>query len=158
MRKKRFALAALVALVGAGIFGTVLAFGGASGGGSPKTPLFATLNGASEIGSDGAANGGDLNGYGGAVVTIQGKQVCSAATVHKIADFAQAHIHKSAPGAVGDVVVDLKLSGDGSPGSASACVQTTSAIARDVSRNPGKYYLNFHNGPFPAGALRGQLG
>ena len=158
MRTRRLALAALVALVSAGIFGTVLAFGGAGGGGSTKTSLFATLNGASEISDTGAANAGDLNGYGGATVTIQGRTVCVAVAVAKIGDFSAGHIHKGAPGTNGGVTIDLQLSGDGSPGVAANCVRTSNAVARDLARNPGKYYVNLHNAAYPAGAIRGQTG
>lgn len=158
MRAKRVTVVALAAMITVGVFGAVFAFGGASNGGSTKTPLFATLNGATEVDATGAANAGDPNGYGGAAVSIQGSKVCVGITVAKIGAVGAAHIHKGAPGANGAVVVDFKLAGNGNPGAMSACVGAKKGLAKDISKNPGKYYVNVHTGAFPAGAIRGQLG
>jgi len=35
---------------------------------------------------------------------------------------------------------------------------TVGALAQDLIQNPSAYYVNVHNGPFPKGAVRGQLG
>jgi hypothetical protein len=60
-----------------------------------------------------------------------------------------AHIHVGAAGVAGPIVVDFdsQLTGSG----------LVDADLADILANPTNYYVNVHNGLFPAGAIRGQL-
>jgi CHRD domain len=62
-----------------------------------------------------------------------------------------AHIHVGSAGVAGPVVVPL----DPIPG---GCVKVDKNLIAAIKENPSNYYLNVHTGPFPAGAIRGQLG
>lgn len=65
-----------------------------------------------------------------------------------------AHIHEAPPGVAGPVVVPLAAPVDGL---VNGCVPVDLDLAADIVNNPMDYYVNVHNAPFPAGALRGQL-
>src|SRR5687767_12263006 len=56
--------------------------------------LFATLAGSAEVGADGHLHAGDPDGWGGAVVTVKGAQVCFGMTVNLVAAPVAAHIHE----------------------------------------------------------------
>lgn len=101
---------------------------------------------------------GDPNGSGVAMITLDldNNQVAYQITVSGIQlPATAAHIHKGAPGVEGPVVVPLGA--PGSNGSASGVVNADPAILRDIEANPGNYYVNVHNKPYPGGAVRGQL-
>ena len=123
-----------------------------------KPPVYDRL--APLIGSLEAPNPGDPDGYGAADFRITGNKVCFRILAEGIAQVNAAHIHKAPPGQAGDIVVDLFSSKGTSqtlPPRISGCAKTTRAIAKDIGRNPGDYYVNVHNADFPGGALRGQL-
>ena len=82
-------------------------------------------------------------------------QICFSLTVTNIAPATAAHIHEAPAGEAGPVVVGLTPP---TGGSASGCVVVDRAQALAILQNPSAYYVNVHNAPFPAGALRGQLG
>ena len=44
-----------------------------------------------------------------------------------------------------------------SDGSSEGCVRLGRTKIRMIQNNPSGYYVNFHNKPFPNGAVRGQL-
>ena len=113
--------------------------------------LKATLTGAAETPA------GDPHGGGTATLRVDpGKgQVCYDLQVHKIAKPTMAHIHKGAPGEAGPVVVALKAPNEA--GASSGCAEAQGAVLTDILQNPAAYYVNVHNGPFPGGAVRGQL-
>jgi hypothetical protein len=112
------------------------------------------------IGSEEAPNPGDPDGFGAADFRIKGNKVCFRIIASKIEPVTAAHIHKGAPGVAGPIEVDLftfKGKNQTLPPRITGCAKTTAAIAKAIRSKPGDYYVNVHNGPFPSGALRGQL-
>ncbi|MBA3267249.1 MAG: CHRD domain-containing protein [Acidimicrobiia bacterium] len=71
----------------------------------------------------------------------------------RIAPATAAHIHEAPPGAPGPVVQGLIAP---TRGRSAGCL-TNYALAADIAADPGDYYVNVHNTPFPGGAVRGQL-
>lgn len=74
-----------------------------------------------------------------------------------------AHIHEGPRGANGPVVANLAWPQDGQAGD---CLTEGEqgkfpsgevGIVQRILRNPGNFYINVHNGAYPAGAVRGQL-
>jgi hypothetical protein len=133
-------------------------------------PLFAVLAGGNEVGPDGEANAGDPNGYGAATVIVlnDSDTVCFALVLDNITPPTVAHIHQGFAGQNGDIVVDF-IGGDSpiepptsaNPGAVSGCVSGAAikvpGILTTIRRAPTNFYVNVHNGDFPAGAVRGQL-
>ena len=113
--------------------------------------LQTNLTGAAEV-----PGPGDPDGTGTAQITVNAgqKQVCYKLRVSNIAPATAAHIHEAAPTAAGPVVVTL---GAPTSGTSSGCVTVTRALALEILKDPGDYYVNVHNAAFPAGAVRGQL-
>ena len=113
--------------------------------------LQANLTGAAEV-----PGPGDPDGTGTAQITVNPgqKRVCYKLRVSNIAPATAAHIHEAAPTAAGPVVVTL---GAPTSGTSSGCVTVTRALALEILKDPGDYYVNVHNAAFPAGAVRGQL-
>ena len=142
--KKKFSLM-LVWLV---LLVLLLAVGSASAGGRPFST---TLTGAEE-----APGPGDPDGSGFASLTLnQGQEeICFELTVSGIEPATAAHIHIGPVGVAGPVVVGLAAPTDGS---SSGCVSADPDLIKAIRQNPEAYYVNVHNAPFPAGALRGQL-
>jgi hypothetical protein len=132
---------------------TILAFGAASAaaadGGRPFTT---TLTGAAEVNAQGVRNQGDPDGIGTATLRINPGlgQVCWTITVSGVEPITMAHIHIAPPTAPGPIVVPLNPYTGG-------CTDVDRDIALAIIRTPDVYYVNVHNDPFPAGALRGQL-
>ena len=113
--------------------------------------LFANLNGAKEV-----PGPGDPDGAGAAIVTLYPRlgRVCAKISLTRIEAPMAAHIHDGEFGVAGPVVVDLTGSVTGGP----RCVDGVSkALIRDIRDRPRHYYVNVHNAPYPAGAVRGQL-
>jgi hypothetical protein len=99
---------------------------------------------------------GDPDGTGTFKATVnlgQGK-VCYEITVQNIDAATMAHIHRAAPGVAGPIVVPLTPP---TSGSSSGCADITKDLAKDLIQTPDAFYVNVHNTPFPAGAVRGQL-
>ena len=113
--------------------------------------LSTTLSGAVEV-----PGPGDTDGTGTFTARVNpGKsQVCYTLTVSMIATATGAHIHRSATGVAGPVVVALEAPADGS---SEACVSVSRKLAMALVKDPQNYYVNVHNAAFPAGAVRGQL-
>ena len=150
MRKPLATTLALGAVLAAGIGTTVLTAGPASAG-HEVTVLTTQLDGKEEVPTK-----GDRNGRGTATVFgVDGdpQRLCYALLVDKIEPATGAHIHEGAAGEAGPVVVHLAPPSDGD---SAGCVQTEHA--QEILADPQDYYVNVHNGEFPAGALRGQLG
>jgi hypothetical protein len=108
------------------------------------------LEGKQEVG------GGDPDGRGTASLRINPGlgQLCYTLSVSGIAPAAAAHIHEAPAGVNGGVVVHLNAP---TSGSSSGCSDIGRELALEILRTPEDYYVNVHNGPFPGGALRGQI-
>jgi hypothetical protein len=120
----------------------------ANGGRTVKT----TLSGAAEV-----PGPGDPDGSGTARITLNHGQgtVCYELTVSGIAPATAAHIHVAPEGVAGPVVVPLAAP---TSGSSSGCVEGVDGdLIKAIIQHPDQYYVNVHNGEYPAGALRGQL-
>jgi CHRD domain len=121
----------------------------AAAGGRPFTT---TLTGAAEVNAAGVPNQGDLDGIGTASLRINPGQgeVCWTIAVSGVDPITAAHIHIAPPTAPGPIVVPLDPYSGG-------CTEVDRDVALAIIKNPDSYYVNVHNAPFPAGALRGQL-
>lgn len=146
--------------VGSVVASTALAEPVAEGGRKFTTPM----SGAEECNSATPAVCGvgdpDGSATGHITVNVGQQRVCWEFTnVTNIAAPHRGHIHKAAAGTNGAIVVDFFNMPVGTPGPLTGC--TTAVISRallkDIIQHPSAYYLNLHNEPFPAGAIRGQL-
>lgn len=106
---------------------------------------------------------GDPDGSGEAslkLVTKKGRpkgKVCADFTFQGIDPITAAHIHPGGPGEVGAPAVPFFEGSTPMPSPISICVKAKRGLVKDIGKNPSQYYLNIHNGAFPAGALRDQL-
>jgi hypothetical protein len=99
-------------------------------------------------------------GTGTATVTIDrnARTDCYAITTQNVAlPLLAAHIHEAPAGQAGPVVVPLFTSPVNSAAVNGCVIDLEKNLLKDILRNPEDYYLNVHNAPFPAGAVRGQL-
>ncbi len=135
----------VVALCAFAIFGT-----GATALAQDTVQLTSSLNGASEVGDP-----GDLAGSGSATVTIDAasNEVCFNVSYSDIDEVAGGHIHSGGAGSNGDVVVDFALDATKTEG----CITGEAATVASILASPELFYVNVHTGPFPGGAIRGQL-
>jgi hypothetical protein len=109
--------------------------------------LGAVLNGPNETA------GGDADGTGtfSADVDADAGDFCYTITSAKIAAPTMAHVHAGAAGANGAPVITIDPKGN------DECVAVEPDVLRPIVAAPENYYINVHNGEFPAGAIRGQL-
>jgi CHRD domain len=140
-------------LVGALMLAAV-AVGGAAPAGADHSHrlLFTIMTGEKE-----APGPGDPDGIGiaGLFVDTTQDRICYILLVKNIEPATAAHIHKAPVGVPGSIVVPLDPP---TSGFSADCVGVASALADDIAHSPDQYYVNVHNAPFPAGAIRGQLG
>ncbi len=94
---------------------------------------------------------GAPTGKGAADFTITGSKVCWDFTISGIKPLA-AHIHRGRAGTAGPVVVPL-----GAAYRQQGCTTAPVAVAKAITANPSKFYVNVHTKQFPNGAIRGQL-
>ena len=115
-------------------------------------PITAQMTGAAE-----RPGPGDPDGSGTARFRVNPGQgrICYTLTVANIEPATAAHIHRAPATAAGPVVVGLAAP---TGGSSEGCADVTRALAQEIIRNPGAFYVNVHNTPYPGGAVRGQLG
>jgi len=141
--------------------------------------LQANLDGRQEVAS-GATNrriAGDPNGRGEAYVFgVDGdpaqQKLCYVVVVHKIAELdlapgapRAAHIHRGAAGTNGPVIVNLAWPQGGQSADCLTVGETrggnpvfvNGGTPGEIFANPEGFYVNVHNGEYPAGAVRGQL-
>ncbi len=142
--KSRRLLAALVLGMLAAL---VLAFPASAG--EARATLEANLTGEQEV-----PGPGDPNGRGEAEVKVFKAKVCYTLKVSRIAPATAAHIHVGRRGEVGPVVVTLNTPDDGF---SKGCEEISRKLSRKLREHPARYYVNVHNRPYPAGAVRGQL-
>jgi hypothetical protein len=119
--------------------------------------LPASLTGAAEV-----PGPGDADGTGTALLTLnQGQnEVCFDIGVQNIETATRAHIHVGGPTVAGGIVVALFEAGPTPPATGSfpsGCVAASPELIKSIRQNPDGFYVNVHNGAFPAGAIRGQL-
>ncbi len=119
-------------------------------------PLQTALTGAAECNAVGVCNLGDPDGSGTASLRLNPGQeeICYELTVSNIAPATAAHIHIGGPAVAGPVVVGLMPP---TSGSSSACASVPRDLVLNILKNPAGFYVNVHNMPYPAGAVRGQL-
>ena len=112
-------------------------------------PFAANLSGANEVPP------GNPRLTGRAAVTIDAAtgQVCSRVTTNVRGAVAM-HIHRGVRGVNGPVVVPLNIRSINGP---RVCVRATVVVARAISANPARFYVNIHTPAAPGGAVRGQL-
>ena len=139
-----FPLATLPALA-------ALALGGVASAQEGGRPYTVQMTGAAE-----RPGPGDPDGSGTATFRVTAGQgrVCYTLTVQNIEPATAAHIHRAPPTAAGPIVVHLAAP---TGGTSSGCAEVTRALAQELIRTPGAFYVNVHNAPFPGGAVRGQL-
>ncbi len=137
----------LAALVLAMLAALVLALPASAGG--ARTTLEANLTGEQEV-----PGPGDPNGRGEAEVKVYRAKVCYTLKVSRIAPATAAHIHLGRRGEAGPVVVTLNTPDDGF---SKGCEKISRELSRKLREHPARYYVNVHNEPYPAGAIRGQL-
>ena len=162
MRRVHIAVAA--ALAAAGV--STIAMTGTSAGAGPQATssalapgagVFAQLRGANEVSPTGRRGAGDADGYGSfSAITPGGNRLCYGYAASNIAKPTQAHVHRGGASVNGPVVIPLRVP-PGSPGTVSGCLTVPSALITQIRANPGAFYVNVHNGPYPGGAIRGQL-
>jgi hypothetical protein len=129
----------------------------AEGGRKFTTPM----SGAEECNATGCGVGDpDGTARGSITVNVGQQRVCWEFTnVTNLTPQHRAHIHKARAGTNGDIVVNFFNLAVGQQGPLTGCTTAvlTRALLKDIIQHPSEYYLNLHNEPFPAGAVRGQL-
>lgn len=117
--------------------------------------LSAELDGKSEV-----PGTGDPNGKGEFFMTVKkGKtRICFQVSFIKIDAPSAGHIHKGGSEVAGPVVVELFGDGPVQNNIIEDCTKVRKKLGRKLARQPQKFYVNLHNGAYPDGAIRGQLG
>ena len=131
------------------LFGLVAVVGLAVAQGGKRFTI--AMTGATEV-----PGPGDPDGSGTAVLQVNaGRGVITyELRVANISMATAAHIHRGPAGEAGPVVVPLRAP---SNGAITDTVHVDKALAQEILRTPSAFYVNVHNGDFPAGAVRGQL-
>jgi hypothetical protein len=142
---------ALAALLGAGPVVASPALAAAPPSHGSRT-LAALLTGRQEV-----PGPGDTDGWGAANVRVWpwNGRVCYSLFVQRVDGTVNgAHIHVGMVGQAGAVVVPLDPP---TIGWSRGCTTIATAVAWQLARWPGHYYVNVHSTVFPNGAIRGQL-
>ena len=108
---------------------------------------------ATMIGAEERPNPGDNDGLGVALVTFEGTTVRYSIVTQNIETATAAHIHRGAAGVPGPVVIGF----DANTLTGGTVAGVSQELIDEIRANPGNFYVNVHNSPFPAGAVRGQL-
>jgi hypothetical protein len=147
MSKSRFVASAFIAVFMLSAIASPVAVGKAS-------PLVATLTGAREVPGPGDANGA---GTARLRLNVDQRRICYTIDVSRIAlPASAAHIHSGGRRVAGSIVVTLGAPGE--DGMAEGCATgLAKSLIRAIRDDPARYYVNVHNGPYPDGAVRGQL-
>ena len=150
--KSRRLLAAVVLAMLAALLLALPASSAGEDGDDPLVILKASLTGEKEV-----PGPGDPNGSGHAVVRVFEEKLCYRLKVERIEPATAAHIHVGFRREAGPVVVTLKPPTDGFSKGCLKPPEVSRALNFELREHPGRYYINVHNDPFPAGAIRGQL-
>lgn len=128
----------------------------ASPGGALRGQITATMLSASMTGAAEVPGPGDPDGTGSAVVAVDmtANQACVWFSFTAIDTPVAAHIHSGAVGVSGPVVLPLPTP---SAAISASCGTAAPAVVSAIAASPSSHYLNVHTGPFPGGALRGNL-
>ena len=132
----------------------LLATGGCAGGGAgnQRATLQVTMTGIQEV-----PGPGDPDGSGTVEIRVapgEG-QLCWNLYARGIEPATAAHIHRGAAGIAGPPVVALTT--PDAAGRSQGCATLDAALAREIGMQGHGFYVNVHNAPHPAGAIRGQL-
>lgn len=104
---------------------------------------------------------GDPDGFGIAGITFPtATSMCVTLQVDNLLGAAAAHIHTGPATFNGGVVLTLPIPSaplGGNPGVSAGCMAASSTLIAAIRANPANFYINVHNGTYPAGAIRGQL-
>jgi hypothetical protein len=103
--------------------------------------------------------GGDVDGTASGTVTIDNvtNVVSWNLTYANIATPGLMHIHTGAAGVAGGILVNMGVATTGGPGTLINQTTVPASSVTTILANPPGFYVNIHNSPFPAGAVRGQL-
>lgn len=153
LSKARSAALGAPLLLAALASGPALAAGGGDNPDNGGRKLTATLTGSAEVPGPGDGNGAGL--FEARVNPGQGR-ICYTLTAGNIDAATAAHIHTGAAGVAGAPVLTLETPDAGDDDS-EECQDIDRALAQALIRTPERYYVNIHTGPFPNGAIRGQL-
>ena len=135
-------------LVAAGMLalaGTAAAQGDNENNGGQK--LTATLT------APGAEGDTDGSGLFEALINPETERICYTLSAGNIDKATAAQIHA---GATGDPVLTLDTP-DGDDDDSEDCQDIDRDLALSLIQTPENFYVNVHTGPFPNGAIRGQL-
>jgi CHRD domain len=141
--------------------GKILAAGGAAllmlsgcatGPGNQRATLLVTMNGIQEV-----PGPGDPDGSGTVELRVVpgSGQVCWNLYARGIAAATAAHVHRGAAGSAGPVVVPLTT--PDAAGRSQGCATVDPGLTRELTLRASEFYVNVHDAPHPAGAIRGQL-
>jgi CHRD domain len=103
--------------------------------------------------------GTNANGSGTASLQLNPDQqtICSVIHVTGIElPATAAHIHQGAAGVTGPIIVHLPT--PNAQGVSTGCTRAPRSLILAIMQHPAGYYVNVHDTPYPAGAVRGQLG
>jgi hypothetical protein len=158
--RKRLVITALLAV--AGLAATSVPASAATGASHDGFAAgVVRLDGAQEAPQPGDPDGRGLFGY-----AAFGSRLCYVLTARKIEPATAAHIHEGPPGVAGPITVGLEAPTDGL---SADCIRVapegtpegpdvlTQAEFDAIVADPSAFYVNVHNEPFPAGAIRAQL-
>lgn len=121
---------------------------------------FAVLGGGNVVSADGKAKAGDPDGSAAAAITLDrsNSRLCVIMLVQLIDKPTAAALRQGVAGVNGPVVVNLTLPAAGNPGSSTTCISGFDpAVGLHIRTRPGDFYLDVRTGPFPGGAVRGQI-
>jgi hypothetical protein len=113
--------------------------------------LSANLTGRAEVPGPGKP---DARGSASLTINAGQNRACYDVRYRNLPRATMAHVHRGGAGVAGPPVITLHMAG---PGRFQGCSRISRALARDLIRAPGRYYVNVHSAAFPDGATRGQL-
>lgn len=136
-----------------GAAGAALALGGCE----TVAEVLGTELTANMTGSQVAPGPGDPDGNGQLEMEVDAStpQICPDLDVRGIDPATAAHVHRGAVGETGPAIITMEPPADGESGN---CVSISRALAAELLADPSRFYVDVHNGAFPDGAIRGQLG